>query len=85
MVLPISKIASAVNAVLPPSFSEEMRKTVQIAVQSAIEKMNLVTREEVEETEQQLLQLRQKIEAMEDLITNLEQRKQTNAATKGSA
>ena len=55
-----------------------MRKTVQIAVQSAIGKMNLVTRDEVEETEQQLLQLRQKIEAMEDLVAELELKKQMN-------
>ena len=61
-----------------------MRKNIQMAVQSVIGKMNLVTRKEVEEQEKQLLQLREKIEAMEQLVTNLEQRKQTNAATKGS-
>jgi BMFP domain-containing protein YqiC len=33
--------------------------------------MNLVTREEVEEQEKQLLQLRKKIEAMEQLVTKL--------------
>ena len=73
----LSKIASAVNSVLPASFTDEMRKNKQIAVQSAIGKMNLVTREEVEAQEKQLLQLREKIEAMEQLVTNLEQRKQT--------
>ena len=54
-----------------------MRKNIQIAVQSAIGKMNLVTREEVEEPEKQLLQLRKKIEAMEQLVTNLQEEKQT--------
>jgi BMFP domain-containing protein YqiC len=54
-----------------------MRKNVQVAIQSAIGKMNLVTREEVEESEKQLLQLRKKIEAMEQLVTNLQEEKQT--------
>ena len=70
--IPLRKIASAVNSVLPSNFSDEMRKNVQVAVQSAIGKMNLVTREEVEESEKQLLQLRKKIEAMEQLVTNLQ-------------
>ena len=75
--IPLSKIASAVNSVLPSNFSDEMRKNVQVAVQSAIGKMNLVTRKEVEESEKQLLQLRKKIEAMEQLVTNLQEEKQT--------
>ena len=84
MVLPLSKIASAVNSVLPTNFSDEMRKNIQTAVQSAIGKMNLVTREEVEEQEKQLLQLREKIEAMEQLVTKLQEQKQTNGPAKGS-
>ena len=75
--IPLSKIASAVNSILPSNFSDEMRKNVQVTVQSAIGKMNLVTREEVEESEKQLLQLRKKIEAMEQLVTNLQEEKQT--------
>ena len=71
--IPLSKIASAVNAILPTSFTDEMRKSVQIAVLSTIRKMNLVTREEVEEQEKTLLQLREKIEAMEELATELQQ------------
>ena len=75
--IPLSKIASAVNSVLPANFSDEMRKNVQIAVQSAIGKMNLVTREEVVMQEKQLLQLREKIEAMEQLVTKLQEQEQT--------
>ena len=54
-----------------------MRKHIQIAVQSTIGKMNLVTREEVVAQEKQLLQLRQKIEAMEQLVTKLQEQEQT--------
>lgn len=75
--IPLSKITSAVNSVLPANFSDEMRKNIQIAVQSAIGKMNLVTREEVEAQEKQLLQLREKIEAMEQLVAKLQEQKQT--------
>ena len=70
--IPLSEIASAVNAILPASFTDEMRKSVQVAVLSTIRKMNLVTREEVEEQEKTLLQLREKIEAMEELTTELQ-------------
>ena len=69
--IPLSKIASVVNSVLPTSVSDEMRKNVQIAVLSTIRKMNLVTREEVEEQGKMLLQLREKIEAMEELVAKL--------------
>ena len=71
MVLPLSKIALAVQAakavkrMLPDSFYEEMRKYVETTVQSAIGKMNLVSREEYEEQNKQLRQLREKIETLE--------------------
>ena len=77
--IPLSKIASAVNAILPTSFTDEMRKSVQIAVLSTIRKMNLVTREEVEAQEKTLLQLREKIEAMEELTTELQRQIENKA------
>ena len=83
MVLPLGKIAlaiqgaKAVKGMLPDSFFVEMKKYVETTVQSAIGKMNLVTREEVEEQEKQLLQLRKKIETMEQLVTKLQEQKQT--------
>jgi BMFP domain-containing protein YqiC len=74
--IPLSEIASAVNAILPTSFTDEMRKSVQIAVLSTIRKMNLVTQEDVEEQEKTLLQLREKIEALEGLVALLQKQKQ---------
>ena len=61
----LDEIASAVNAILPASFTDAMRKSVQDAVLSTIRKMNLVSRDKVEELEKTLLQLREKIEALE--------------------
>ena len=72
MVLPLSKIALAVQAakavkrMLPDSFYVEMRKYVETTVQSAIVKMNLVTQEKFEKQNEQLIQLREKIEALEE-------------------
>ena len=74
--IPLSEIASAVDAVLPTSFTDEIRKTIQMAVLSTIRKMNLVTREEVEEQEKKVLQLNEKIEALEGLVALLQQQKQ---------
>ena len=72
MVLPLSKIAlaiqgaKAVKGMLPDSFFVEMKKYVETTVQSAIGKMNLVSRAEYEEQNKQLRQLREKIEALEE-------------------
>ena len=74
--IPLSEIASAVNAILPARFTDEMRKSVQIAGLSTIRKMNLVTQEEVEEQEKMVLQLREKIEALEGLVALLQRQKQ---------
>ena len=50
-----------------------MRKNIQIAVQSAIGKMNLVSRAEYDEQNKQLRQLREKVEALEALATTPQQ------------
>ena len=71
--IPLDEIASAVNAVLPASSTDAMRKSVQVAVLSTIRKMNLVSRDEVEELEKTLLQLREKIEALEELVAKPQQ------------
>ena len=79
MVLPLSKIALAVQAakavkgILPDSVYEEMRKYVDTTVQSAIGKMNLVTQDQFEEQNKQLIQLREKIEAFEESSTKPQQ------------
>ena len=67
--IPLSEIALAVDATVPTGFTDEIRKTIQMAVLSTIRKMNLVSRDEVEELEKTLLQLREQIEAMEELTT----------------
>ena len=73
--IPLREIASAVDTVLPTNFTDEIRKTIQMTVLSTIRKMNLVSREEVEEQEKKVLQLNEKIEALEGLVALLQKQK----------
>ena len=73
--IPLSEIALAVDAAVPTGFTDEIRKTIQMAVLSTIRKMNLVSREEVEEQEKKVLQLNEKIEALEGLVALLQKQK----------
>ena len=69
----LDEIASAVDAILPASFTDAMRKSVQDAVLSTIRKMNLVSRAEYDDQNKQLIQLREKIEALEKSDTTPQQ------------
>ena len=44
----LNKIAAAIADILPGDLSDEVRKSINIGVQSVLEKMELVTREEFE-------------------------------------
>jgi len=68
-----NKISSAIEGVLPGNLSGEVRKNVNAAVQSVLEKMDLVTREEIEVQRKVLLRTRAKLENLESRITKLEE------------
>ena len=59
------RAAKALKSMLPARFFEDMKKYVDTQVQSVIGKMNLVSREEYEDQNKQLHQLREKIETLE--------------------
>ena len=59
--------AKTIKSMLPDSCYEAVKKYVEAQVQSVIGKMNLVSREEFEEQNKQLHQLREKIETLEQL------------------
>ena len=69
----LNKIASAIAEALPRDLSGDVRKNINATVQSVLEKMDLVTREELEVQEKILLRTREKLEALEARITELEQ------------
>jgi len=64
------RAAKAIKSILPDSFFEDMKKYVDTQVQSVIGKMNLVSREEYEEQNKQLRQLREKIKTLEQSVAN---------------
>ena len=71
------RAAKAIKSMLPDSFFEDMKKYVDTQVQSVIEKMNLVSREEYEEQDKQLRQLREKIETLEQSVANPQRQTKT--------
>jgi hypothetical protein len=68
----LNKIASAIAEALPKELPGDVRRNIDAAIRSVLEKMDLVTREELEVQEKVLLRTRQKLEALEDRITELE-------------
>ena len=73
--MPLNKIAAAIAEALPGDLSGDVRRNINAAVQVVLEKMDLVTREEIEVQEKILLRTREKLEALEVRITELEQNK----------
>ena len=72
MIMPFNKIAAAIADVLPVDLPADMRKNIHAVVQSVLEKMDLVTREELEVQEKVLLRTREKLESMEQRMSELE-------------
>ena len=68
----LNKIASAIAEALPGDLSADLRRNINTAVQSVLEKMDLVTREELEVQEKILRRTRDKLEVLEARITELE-------------
>ena len=61
--------AKAIKSMLPDSVYEDMKKYVEIQVQSVISNMKLVRREEFDEQGKKLKALTDRIEALEQLET----------------
>ena len=57
------RIAAAITTALPVELTEDVRKNVRAALSSALAKMDLVTREEMEVQEKVLLRTREKLES----------------------
>jgi BMFP domain-containing protein YqiC len=67
------QLANAVNAVLPSELASDVRKNVQAVIKSSCERMELVTREELEVQEAVLARTRAKLEQLELQVKQLEQ------------
>jgi len=72
----IDDIASRLASAMPPSFNhikEDMEKNFHAILQSALSRLDLVAREEFEVQKAVLAKTRQKLEALEQRITEMEQ------------
>lgn len=66
------RIAAAITTALPVELTEDVRKNVHAALSSALAKMDLVTREEMEVQEKVLLRTREKLESLLIRLDQLE-------------
>lgn len=70
----LNQISAAVNRVLPQQLTNDMRKNVRAAVQASLDRLDLVTREELEVQEAVLARTRKKLEELEQKIASLEEK-----------
>lgn len=70
----IDQIAEQVARLLPQGLTQEMRKNLHAALRSTFDRLELVTREELEVQEQVLLRTRARLEEMERRVAELEAR-----------
>ena len=68
----IDQVSAAVNSVLPSQLSSDVKKNMRAALQSALERLDLVTREELEVQEAVLARTREKLQELEKKMAALE-------------
>lgn len=71
----IDDLANKLSGAVPPGLSamrEDMEKNFRAILQSALGKLDLVTREEFEVQKAVLMKTRQKLEALETTVSELE-------------
>lgn len=67
------RISEIVARVLPATAGEEIRRNLHAALSAALERMDLVTREELETQERVLGRTREMLETLEQRVAELEQ------------
>lgn len=72
MTVPFKKIAESLSEVLPGDLADDVKKNVRAMVQSSLEKMDLVTREELEVQEKVLVRTRSQLESLQQRVAELE-------------
>lgn len=72
---PIDELARRLSSLVPPGLREgreELQENFKAVLQSGLAKLDLVTREEFEVQRAVLLRTREKLEALEQLVAELE-------------
>ncbi len=70
----IDRVANAVSEVIPDSMSQEAERNLRALLQSLFDRLDLVTREELEVQEAVLARTRVRLEEMEERISDLEEK-----------
>ncbi len=68
----LDQVSAAMSNVLPSQLSSDVKKNMRAALQSALERLDLVTREELEVQEAVLARTREKLQELEKKIAALE-------------
>jgi BMFP domain-containing protein YqiC len=75
----IDQISEALKQVLPSDASSGMQKNIRAAIQGALDRAGVVTREELEIQEAVLARTREKLEALEQRLLALEKNSPQNS------
>ena len=66
------ELSAALNTVLPKNLQQDIEENLRTVLHSVINRLNLVTREELEVQEAVLLRTREKLQALEKKLAKLE-------------
>ena len=69
---PDKGLKSAILALLPPALAGDLKERIDALIQEQFEQMNLVSRNEFEVQQKVLAKTRAKLEALEQLVKELE-------------
>ena len=75
----LRRLAESIADALPSDIARDVRNNSRVVVQSALEKMDLVSREELDIQEKVLQRTRQKLEALEARVAELEEALRTQS------
>ena len=72
MAIPKNRIAEILAEFIPSELPSDIRNKIDLTIQSAVAKLDLVSREEIEIHEKLLVRTREKIDILEARIIELE-------------
>ncbi len=77
----VQKIMESAKTVVPDSISQDMRKNVRAAIQDIISELDVVSREELDTQRAVLEKTRAKVDEMEKVISDLEEKLNARSAS----
>ena len=69
-----SGMKEAILSLLPPELAAELKDSIEAAIQGQFEQMNLVSRQDFEIQQKVLAKTRARLEALEKVVAELEQK-----------